>query len=261
MTDVEAPRPKYAQIAEMLRSRIKRGDYPPGSNLPSEDHLARELGVSRVTVNRAVSVLRAAGDVTVKRGSGTVVRSLPKIVRDAEARYAARDEGTGAGEVEARKLNLRPRTDYLEIGQTAAPAEVAQALDIAEGQPVLVRRRVLYANDEPTQMADSYYPWELVKDSAELLQPEAGVGGSLTRLAELGYPPVRFAEDIDVRLPTPEEHQVLQIEATQPVFRIWRVTYSHDRRPIEICDHVMPGHLWTLHYGWRDEASNTRRDQ
>jgi GntR family transcriptional regulator len=252
MTELEIPRSQYAQIADIIRNRITNGEYAAGSLLPSEDHLASELGVSRVTINRAVGVLRAAGDVTVRRGTGAVIRSLPKIRRDAKARYAARAEGTGAGEVEARRHNLRPRTDYREIGQITPPAEVATALDLPEGEPALVRRRVLYANDEPTQIADSYYPWSLVKDSAALQQPESGTGGSLTRLAELGHPPVRFSEDVDVQLPAPDEHKILRIEATQPVFRIRRVTYTHDQQPIEVCDHVMPGHLWTLHYEWDD---------
>lgn len=259
MAELETPRAQYAQIADVIRERITRGEYAPGSHLPSEDQLAAELGVSRVTVNRAVGLLRAAGEVTVRRGSGTVVRSLPKIRRDAKARYAARDQGTGAGEVEARRLNLRPRTEYREIGQTTPPPEVAKALGLADDAPVLVRRRVLYANDEPTQAADSYYPWSLVKDCPPLHQADAGRGGSLTRLAELGYPPRHFTEDVDVRLPTPDECKLLRIEPSQPVFRIWRVTYTTDRQPIEVCDHIMPGHLWSLHYAWDEPADGQPR--
>src|SRR5436309_1811967 len=103
---VEPQKSQYAQIADELRSRIESGDYPPGSPLPSESRLADELGVSRVTVNKAVTLLRASGDVKVRRGSGTYVRSLPRIRRDAKRRYAARGQGMGAGEVEVRKLNL-----------------------------------------------------------------------------------------------------------------------------------------------------------
>lgn len=254
MTSIDTPRSQYAQIAELLRDRIRDNTYPAGTPLPSEDRLAEELGVSRVTVNQAVKVLRASGDVKVRRGVGTVVRSLPRIVRDAQARYAARTEGTGAAEVEARKLDLRSRTEYREIGRAAAPERVASILGTGRTKP-LVRRRVLYADDEPTQMADSYLPWSIVKDCPALLQADTGQGGSYGRLAEIGYGPVRFTEEVDVRMPTEQERRILDLEATQAVFEICHVAYAAGGRPVEVCLHVMPGHLWTLRYAWDDPAA------
>src|SRR5687767_10824537 len=109
---VETPKSQYAQIAAELRTRIDSGTYPPGSPLPSETRLADEFGVTRVTINKALTLLRASGDVKVRRGSDTRVRSLPRIPRDAKRRYAARQEGTGAGEVEARRLSLESKTQY-----------------------------------------------------------------------------------------------------------------------------------------------------
>ena len=245
MTSIDTPRSQYAQIAELLRDRIKDRTYPAGTPLPSEDRLAEELGVSRVTINQAVKVLRASGDVKVRRGVGTVVRSLPRITRDAQGRYAARAEGTGAGEVEVRKLNLRSRTDYREIGRTTAPDRVVRILGTGKTKP-LVRRRVLYANDEPTQIADSYYPWSIAKDCPALLEADTGQGGSYGRLAEVGYGPVRFSEEVDVRMPTEHERRTLDLEATQAVFEICHVAYAAGDQPVEVCLHVMPGHLWTL---------------
>lgn len=254
---IESPKSQYAQIADLLRSRIEAGTYPAGSLLPSEPRLADELGVSRVTVNRAITFLRTSGDVKVKRGQGTYIRSLPRILRDTKKRYAARQQGTGAGEVEVRSLNLQSRTEYREIGQVAPPIGVAKVLELSEGEQTLVRRRVLYANDEPTQIADSYYPWSIAKDSDALLQADAGRGGSYSRLADLGYAPVRFTEDVNVRLPSDAEQRTLDLEGTQPVFEIWHVAYAADDRPVEACIHVMTGHLWTLRYDWDDEQPAT----
>ncbi|HEX6970528.1 MAG TPA: GntR family transcriptional regulator [Micromonosporaceae bacterium] len=255
MAMIEAPKSQYVQIAELLRDRIQDGTYRPGSALPSEDRLAEELGVSRVTINRAIGLLRASGDVRVRRGTGTVVRSLPRIHRDAQARYGARDEGTGAAEVEVRKLSLKPRTEYRQIGRVTPPEAVAKALRLRKGEATLLRGRVMYANDEPTQIADSYLPWSLTKNCPPLLQPDAGTGGSYGRLAELGHGPVRFTEDVTVRMPTEAERRTLDLEATQPVFEIWHTAYTAQDRPIEVCIHVMPGHLWTLRYGWTDQPT------
>lgn len=258
MATIDTPKSQYTQIAELLRARIADQTYPSGQPLPSEDRLAEELGVSRVTVNRAIALLRVSGDVRVRRGIGTVVRPLPKINRDAQQRYAAHHQGTGAGEVEVTKLNLRSRTDYREIGKTSAPERVASILRLGRGK-ALVRRRVMYADDEPTQIADSYLPWSIVKDTPALLQADAGKGGSYGRLAEIGYGPVRFTEEVDVRLPSEAEQRTLDIEPTQVVFEICHVAYDALDRPVEVCLHVMPGHLWTLRYSWDDQAARTGR--
>jgi hypothetical protein len=115
----------------------------------------------------------------------------------------------------------------------------------------------LYANDEPTQIADSYYPWSIARDSIALLQADAGKGGSYSRLAELGHAPARFTEDVKVRMLTDADQRTLDLEGTQPVFEIWHVAYTAEDHPIEVCIHVMPGHVWTLRYGWDDEAPTT----
>ncbi len=248
---IQTPKSQYEQIADLLRERIAGGAYPPGSALPSEPELSTELGVSRVTVNRAIGLLRAMGMVRVRRGSGTYVRTLPTILRDARRRYAQRDRGTGAGAVEIADLDLRSRTDYTEIGRTPATAAVARVLALPEGDAVLVRRRVLFAEDEPTQIADSYYPWSLGEPGG-LLHADTGVGGSYARLAELGYAVVRFTEDVHGRMPTDRERTVLRLEAGQPVFDIVHVAWTADDRPVEAAFHVLPCHLWTLRYDWDD---------
>ena len=42
--------PKYAQVVAEIKSRIERGEYPPGSLLPSEHQLVSDFGVSRPTI-------------------------------------------------------------------------------------------------------------------------------------------------------------------------------------------------------------------
>jgi GntR family transcriptional regulator len=253
MALIETPKSQYGQIAELLSQRIDDGTYPPGSAFPSEDRIADELNVSRPTVNRAVGLLRMAGLVKVKRGAGTIVRALPVINRDAKARYAARANGTGAGEVEATQHNLRSKTVYRRIEEAPTPADVAATLGLKPGQTSLLRARVLYANDEPTQIADSYFPWSIAKRSPDLLKEVPAPGGSYEKLAELGHGPVRFTEDITVRTPTEDEQKTLELEPTQPVFQIWHVAYDAKDKPVEVCIHVMPGHLWKLHYGWDEK--------
>ena len=63
------------QLAEILRSRIIAGEWSPGEQLPSEQALATEVGVSRPTVRAALSLLMASGLVRIRQGAGTFVAS------------------------------------------------------------------------------------------------------------------------------------------------------------------------------------------
>ena len=52
--------PKYLEIAELLRSRLARGEYPAGK-LPPLRKLAADMGVSYLTARHAVKTLKEAG--------------------------------------------------------------------------------------------------------------------------------------------------------------------------------------------------------
>ena len=66
---------KYREVSRQLREAIATGRYREGSRLPSEPQLARQHGVSRPTISRAMLDLQGDGLVERRRGSGTYVRS------------------------------------------------------------------------------------------------------------------------------------------------------------------------------------------
>jgi len=66
---------QYHQIANSLRSRIEAGEFFAGRVLPSEAELSTEFKVSRVTVRRALEVLRDEGLVISRQGFGWVMAS------------------------------------------------------------------------------------------------------------------------------------------------------------------------------------------
>jgi len=70
---VEAARPGYRQVVEELRSQILSGAFPPGSTLPAQAALARDLRVDVTVINRAVTAMAAEGLVRVEHGKATVV--------------------------------------------------------------------------------------------------------------------------------------------------------------------------------------------
>jgi LacI family transcriptional regulator len=76
--------PVHRQVADRLAEAIGRGDYPPGSRLPSEARLVRELGISRGTVRHALATLNSRGLTEAVPSRGTFVRRLAPV--DIESR-------------------------------------------------------------------------------------------------------------------------------------------------------------------------------
>lgn len=76
------PRRLYLQIAGQLRSLIEAGEFAPGSRLPAERDLARQLGVSRPSLREALIALEVEGYVDVRPGSGILVTARDTAVPD-----------------------------------------------------------------------------------------------------------------------------------------------------------------------------------
>lgn len=84
MLSIQHPLPLYAQLAELLRQRITRGDWQDGHRLPSQDELTREFAVARVTVRQAITLLEEDGLVASRQGRGTFVTRQPGAGRRME---------------------------------------------------------------------------------------------------------------------------------------------------------------------------------
>jgi DNA-binding FadR family transcriptional regulator len=87
------PQRLYRQIAEQLRSLIAAGEFSPGSRLPAERDLAKQLGVSRPSVREALIALEVEGIIDVRTGSGIYVRTSDGISSAAAARTQQNDLG------------------------------------------------------------------------------------------------------------------------------------------------------------------------
>lgn len=67
-------RPKLGErVADQLRERIQKGDFAPGAQLPTENVLVEQFGVSRTVIREAISSLRVDGLVKAHQGRGVFV--------------------------------------------------------------------------------------------------------------------------------------------------------------------------------------------
>lgn len=82
MTKIIDKRNLSEQVFEVLKDRITEGEYSATDRLPSENALAKEFGVSRLTVRAAIARLCAIGYVEVRNGEGTFIKEVHASLKE-----------------------------------------------------------------------------------------------------------------------------------------------------------------------------------
>jgi DNA-binding GntR family transcriptional regulator len=71
--ELDETRPKWRQVADIIRARISDGTYPPGSRVPSVVQLTAEFGIAAVTAQKVMRALRDEGVIRTELGMGSYV--------------------------------------------------------------------------------------------------------------------------------------------------------------------------------------------
>jgi len=95
---------KAMYVAEQIIDTIKQGEYPAGSQLPSERLIAEQMKVSRNSVREALSALQIIGIIESRTGEGTYVKGSIQDKADIGRALLTLKEGKDLFEIwEARK--------------------------------------------------------------------------------------------------------------------------------------------------------------
>lgn len=211
--------------------------------------LMAQYDVASATANQAFAQLKAAGLVVTRPGAGAFVRERVRPKRHGIDRYARRrwQQGTAIHDGEAGSQGLPVKQVYREIDEMPAPAVVAAAFDVPEGEKVWVRRRTTVVDGRPHQLADSYYPLDLALGT-RLTEENSGPGGGFARLDEAGDPLAEISEEWVTRMPTASEGVALKLPAGTPVMDLTRIVYDTKGRAVEVMLAVIAGDTVTMSY-------------
>lgn len=244
-------RPLQVRVADEIRSRIQRGDYPPGRKLPSFDELGGEFNASLAAVRKGIDLLKQQGLIVTVQGLGTFVRERPQARRHGIERYSrSRWSGQDAKPIltaEAAAQGVVAHQVIRELAEVPAPADVAERLGVPAGTTVWVRRRTTHLNDRPNQLADSYYPLDIVEGTL-IREPDTGPGGGFARLEEAGYRLATVREEIAVRMPVGPESETLKLPEGTPVVELLRTVCDESERPVEVMTAIIAGDMATFDY-------------
>jgi GntR family transcriptional regulator len=238
------PQPPSRQIAQELRRSIVLGELAPGARLPSARELAIKYGVTHVTGNQALNLLKNEGLVDARPGRGVFVREPPRRRRVTRDRKVHRDERGYYFDPQAKHwVAVEPPV----LTRGTVPDHITPLLRVAAGSEVIIRDRRMGEPGGPAlQLATSYLPADLTRGT-RLERPDTGLGGIYDRLEEMGHE-LRWVETITARMPTPEEVAVLRIAPGVPVLQILRVTLGQHDRPLEVNDTRMAADQFEVSY-------------
>ncbi|MDP9810782.1 GntR family histidine utilization transcriptional repressor [Rhizobium tibeticum] len=224
--------PLYAGVKQMILDRIHSGEWPPKHRVPSENELVSELGVSKMTANRALRELATEGELVRIQGVGSFVAERKGYSALFEVRNIAEEIAERGHAHEARVVVLAQ--------ETASP-ETADALELDIGAPVFHSLIVHSENGVPVQIEDRFVnplaaPDYLAQDFASLT-PNA----YLTAAA-----PLSGSEHIvEAAMPQSWECKLLTILKSEPCLAIRRRTWS-GRRVVSTARLIYPGNRYRL---------------
>ncbi len=224
----------YSQIREALRACIVEERVAVGDQLPSETDLAEALGVSHMTVRRALSELADDGMVRRIHGLGTIVSSR-KVVRNYNRLTSFHEEAQNHG--------LSPTSRLVTREVIEAPRHIAEALEVAGGSPLIHLTRLRLAKKRVISLHEVYVsealcPWLLEED----LENQ-----SIYQLyADHDLPPEWGHQRIEARVATGKQASLLEISTGDPVLCVRRTTYTLENVPIEWMQSFSPGGLFAV---------------
>lgn len=239
--EIQESLPKYLQIANYFRERILQGELRPGEELPSERRIVEEWRVSRPTASRALAALRVDGLVESRQGSGTFVRSQPRLYRRARDRYA-RSRATG-------RMYTPGEWSEITLAEWAqADEQVAAGLGVEQGARVVRRRRVIYDQAGPVEVSTSWFAAVVGKRAPRLLDRTRIIEGTLVYVEKATGRRGAMARDrLSARLATPEESAALRLGSeVAAVLVVHHTAFDSEGDPIEFAEAVYPSGRWSF---------------
>ncbi|MFW8609285.1 histidine utilization repressor [Rhizobium beringeri] len=224
--------PLYAGVKQVILDRIQSGEWPPKYRVPSENELVVELGVSKMTANRALRELANEGELVRIQGVGSFVAERKG--------YSALFEVRNIAEEIAERGHIHEASVVVLAQETASP-EVADALELPIGAAVFHSLIVHSENGVPVQIEDRFVhpeaaPEYLAQDFSTLT-PNA----YLTAAA-----PLSGSEHVvEAAMPQTWECKLLTIMKTEPCLTIRRRTWSA-KQVVSTARLVYPGHRYRL---------------
>lgn len=257
---------KSPRIVSEVLEDISAGRLRPGEQFLTLAQLAERYDVSPNTASQVIKTLKGLGALSGRSGGRTWVRVPPAMAVRRNTRYHEEKANVHAIEAERAAKGVSEYDSGISIQDLhevsaryevmSPPEDIAAVLQLAEGGKVL--RRSYYrrhAQGAGISGSTSYIPYELVAGNPELLDAsrEPWPGGTMHQLWTVGIEIGEIEDRILSDMPTAEEAADFDIPPGVSMFRLRKVSYDIDGRPVEVADIPLPGDRTELIYKTRLE--------
>ncbi len=242
LVDETLPTPLYHQIYLLLRERIVSGRVRRGELLPGEQDLARRLGVSRITVKRALNELASRGLVERQRGRGTSVAG-GAVIPLVTGTFDTLLEGL-------QRMGLQTEVELLDVQEVGADDQIAERLEIKPGAIVQRAVRLRKLSGQPFSHLVNYIPMAIARRYS---REDLASMSMLTLLERAGAPAQEAEQWISAVGAVAQIAAILDVSLGAPLLRIDRVMRGPRRRPVQYIEaHYHPDRF---HYHVRTQRS------
>ena len=216
--------PLYVKIRESLRQKIASGELVMGQKLPSEDELAAQFGVSRMTVRQGITDLIDEGLLYRRHGVGTFV-AYPHVDRD-HSRLTNFFENSDA-------KGIKAKATVITMEVVAAKPKAAKALYLREGEPIIRIKTLRYADNIPVTVHDAYIPHKLFSAILDLDREALETQPLWSLFESCGYRVKSAVQKLEAREADEELACLMEIEEGAPILYKERTVYADDGTPVE----------------------------
>lgn len=228
-----ASRPRYAYIADDLRTRVLSGELTAGEQFPTEAALCARYSVSRFTVREALRVLQADGLIARRRGSGTTIS--PAAARGGTLHQPL----SNVGEILQYARGSRIQFEWLGTGPL--PRHIAEKIEGGPPGGDWVRLRGVRLQEDGSALAltDAFIHGSLAPYTKGLDPSRYTL---FRQLAELGgFTIGRVTQDIEAVAATAAAAEALSVPRRSSCLHIMRGYYDTDGRLFEVSASLHPG--------------------
>jgi GntR family transcriptional regulator len=213
----DLPVPKYYQIAVSLRQQITSGKLKPSDQIPTEESLCAEFGVSRGTVQKAIQLLMDEGLIVREQGRGSFVTTA--VNSSNYFSLASFDD-------EMRRQQRKPSTRLLNFEEKPVSAEIGERLQLPPHSEVFHIERLRLANKQPV----AYENRILAKSLCPQLADEDLENQSIHWLITQKYkiPLVRLVHTVERQPLDAYQAGVLETAVGSMAFVVDRLTFTTD---------------------------------
>jgi GntR family transcriptional regulator len=228
--------PVYYQIKQTIKNWIVSKEFTPGDKIPSENQLAKQFNVSRLTVRQAIAQLIQEGFLVSKRGQGSFVTYNEDLINSFSLEF------TGFMD-DLFYQTQKTKTSSVDIKRTEAPKFLRDKLKLAKNcEEIILIKRVRLREKKSFAYTVNYLPVEIgEKISEEELYKKPMLQ---IMVEDLGIEFTEAFQTIQASFADQEVAEQLGIASGSPVLFVERIMYGKRLRPIELVQSSYPGDLY-----------------